>query len=287
MKTNIITYDFTRKQGYSSVYKDPQIFREKSAGLCEKNNAENNVTFSGGLTRTSEAAANCFNGNKGGGLFNKKWFDTFLRYADAHNIGCSALMALLLAGAVRPATIMALPGKKDKDDKIYASGHSIASGIIGFGFSTLLTTPLDIAVKKIIEDAKEKLPIPKEGIPKGADRSKYTKFNMGILNKKFLRLAELKKMAGDAATEVEKKAIKQQINALELSMKNIAEWVIAVPRAMLTIALIPLVLKYVFGIQKKKKQAPVQEQNLAKEVHDEAVKMFMQKKINDFKGGQK
>lgn len=288
MKTNIITYDFTRKQGYSSVHKDSQIFREHSAGLCEKNKTGNNVTFSGGLTRTSEAAANCLKGGSEGGLFKKKWFDTFLRYADAHNIGCSALMALLLAGAVRPATIMALPGKKDKDDKIYASGHSIASGVIGFGFSTLLTTPLDIAVKKIIEDAKEKLPIPKEGIPKGADRSKYTKFNMGILNKKFLRLAELKKLAADAATEAEKKAIKQQINALELSMKNIAEWVIAVPRAMLTIALIPLVLKYVFGIQKKKKQAPVQEHNLAQEVHNEAVKRFMEKKsIKDFKGGNK
>ena len=298
MKTNSIKYDFTSKQGYSSVHRGPQIFKEKSAGLCEKNNADKSVTFSGGLTRMSEAAANCFNINplnaassSRGGLFKKKWFDSFLRYADAHNIGCSALMSLILAGALRPATIMALPGKKDKEDKIYASGHSIASGIIGFGFSTLLTTPLDIAVKKLFEDAKEKLPIPKEGIPKGAKRSDYTKFNMGILNKKYLRLAELKKMAAEATTEAEKKAIKQQINALELSMKNIAEWVIAVPRAMLTIALIPLVLKYVFGLEKKKKPAaPAQQeqQNLSKAVQDEAVRHFMQNKnINDFKGGNK
>lgn len=298
MKTNSIKYDFTRKQGYSSVHRGPQIFKEKSAGLCEKYNAEKSVTFSGGLTRMSEAAANCFNINplnagssSRGGLFKKKWFDSFLRYANAHNIGCSALMALILAGGLRPVTIMALPGKKDKEDKIYASGHSIASGIIGFGFSTLLTTPLDIAVKKLFEDAKEKLPIPKEGIPKGAKRSDYTKFNMGILNKKYLRLAELKKMAAEATTEAEKKAIKQQINALELSMKNIAEWVIAVPRAMLTIALIPLVLKYVFGLEKKKKPAaPAQQeqQNLSKAVQDEAVRHFMQNKnINDFKGGNK
>lgn len=298
MKTNSIKYDFTRKQGYSSVHRGPQIFKEKSAGLCEKNNAEKSVTFSGGLTRMSEAAANCFNINplnvgssSRGGLFKKKWFDSFLRYANAHNIGCSALMALILAGGLRPVTIMALPGKKDKEDKIYASGHSIASGIIGFGFSTLLTTPLDIAVKKLFEDAKEKLPIPKEGIPKGAKHSDYTKFNMGILNKKYLRLAELKKIAAEATTEAEKKAIKQQINALELSMKNIAEWVIAVPRAMLTIALIPLVLKYVFGLEKKKKPAaPAQQeqQNLSKAVQDEAVRHFMQNKnINDFKGGNK
>lgn len=78
MKTNSIKYDFTRKQGYSSVHRGPQIFKEKSAGLCEKNNADKSVTFSGGLTRMSEAAANCFNINplnaassSRGGLFKK------------------------------------------------------------------------------------------------------------------------------------------------------------------------------------------------------------------------
>ena len=288
MKINSIKYDITRNQGYYTVHRDPQIFKEKSAGLCEKNNADKSVTFSGGLTRMSEAAANCLNANatssSGGGLFKKKWFDKFLRYADAHNIGCSALMSLLLAGIVRPATIMSLPGEKDKEDKIYASGHSIASGVIGFVFSTILTTPLDQALKKLFEDAKGKLPIPKGGIPKGEDRSKYTKFNMGILNKKYLRLAELKKMA---ATENEKKAIKQQINALELSIKNIPEWIIAVPRAMLTIALIPLVLKYVFGLEKKKKPDAPQMQNNTQAVNHAGMTNFMNKTINDFKGGNK
>ncbi len=298
MKTNSIKYDITRKQGYFTVHRGPQIFKEKSAGLCEKNNADKSVTFSGGLTRMSEAAANCFNvpsANSGGGLFNKKWFDKFLRYAHAHNIGCSALMAFLLAGIVRPATIMSLPGKKDtdKEDKIYASGHSIASGIIGFAFSTVITTPLDQALKKIFEDAKGKLPIPKGGIPEGEDRSKYTKFNMGILNKKYLRLAELKNKAADAATEAEKKAIKQQISALELSIKNIPEWIIAVPRSMLTIALIPLVLKYVFGLEKKKKPVPAAVINNVpagtntQAVHNAGMNDFMKKTLSDFKGGNK
>ena len=297
MKINSIKYDITRNQGYYTVHRDPQIFKEKSAGLCEKNNADKSVTFSGGLTRMSEAAANCLNANatssSGGGLFKKKWFDKFLRYADAHNIGCSALMSLLLAGIVRPATIMSLPGEKDKEDKIYASGHSIASGIIGFAFSTVITTPLDQALKKIFEDAKGKLPIPKGGIPAGEDRSKYTKFNMGILNKKYLRLAELKKKAADVATEAEKKAIKQQISALELSIKNIPEWIIAVPRAMLTIALIPLVLKYVFGLEKKKKPQPAAVVNNVpagtntQAVNNAGMNNFMKKTLSDFKGGNK
>ena len=60
---------------------------------------------------------------------------------------------------------------------------------------------------------------------------------------------------------------------------------------MLTIALIPLVLKYVFGLEKKKKPAaPAQQeqQNLSKSVQDEAVRRIMQNKhMNDFKGGNK
>ena len=48
---------------------------------------------------------------------------------------------------------MSLPGKKDKDDKIYASGHAIASGIIGFVFSSIVMSPLDAASKKIKEEA--------------------------------------------------------------------------------------------------------------------------------------
>ena len=46
-------------------------------------------------------------------------------------------------------------------------------------------------------------------------------------------------------------------------MKNVTDWAIAIPRSILTIALIPPILKYVFGVQKKSKAAPeptVQEQ---------------------------
>ena len=44
-------------------------------------------------------------------------------------------------------------------------------------------------------------------------------------------------------------------------MRNIPEWIICVPRAMLTIALIPLILKYVFGLSKTPKNKPAEAQN--------------------------
>ena len=56
------------------------------------------------------------------------------------------------------------------------------------------------------------------------------------------------------------KALTHKRAALNTFVKNIPDWVIGVPRAMLTIALIPPILKYVFGLEKKKKSAPQQEQ---------------------------
>ena len=62
------------------------------------------------------------------------------------------------------------------------------------------------------------------------------------------------------AARKELKALTHKRAALNTFVKNIPDWVIGVPRAMLTIALIPPILKYVFGLEKKKKSAPQQEQ---------------------------
>ena len=74
-----------------------------------------------------------------------------LTLCDEHTVIAQNLVALVLAAGFRPIAIMSLPGKKDKDDKIYASGHSIASGLIGFGFSSIVMFPLGKAVKKTKE----------------------------------------------------------------------------------------------------------------------------------------
>ena len=62
------------------------------------------------------------------------------------------LIALGLALGPRPLAILSLPGKKNKEDKIYASGHSIASGLIGFMFSCIVTYPIGLASQKIGKD---------------------------------------------------------------------------------------------------------------------------------------
>ena len=125
----------------------------------------------------------------------------------------NALFAIGLTCVLRPAAIMSLPGDKNKEDKIYASAHSISAGLIGYALSKLLLSPVTNACNKL-KDTPDKF----------FSKDSY-----------FMKL----KNADVASTRY---------------VKMISESAIAIPRAFLTVALIPPVLKYVFGWEKKTKE---------------------------------
>ncbi|MDR1327889.1 MAG: hypothetical protein LBJ74_05735 [Heliobacteriaceae bacterium] len=203
----------------------PGLFREKerseqkySAGVCEEGITNN---FSGSFTGKPGAAVK---------LFDSKRFNSFLEFVDAKQVSAYALTALFFAGILRPFTLVTLSDKKNKENNIYASAHSVASGVLGFASSYAITTPLDKAVK---------------------------------------------------AWQKSNPVAKAHQGALTTLVKNLPDWFISVPRAMLTIALIPPILKYVFGIEKKKKSAQpeIAQNNTA----DIIGKMSLQ----EFQGGAK
>lgn len=218
----------------------PDLLSQRSKGknVCMENRGYK-ASYSGSFTGKSEAATPFIDK-----ILKSNWFGKFTKYSNDHNISTSALVALVLAGVMRPATIMALPGKKDKDDKTYAAGHSMASAIIGFVFSTILTSPFDESIKKVF-DENGKLAGPK----------------LKAINDKIGKLEKQKEKK--TISEAAKKELKNLIrieDAKRTLLKNIPDWFIAVPRAMLTIALIPPILKYVFGLEKKKSEDKSKEQ---------------------------
>lgn len=146
-------------------------------------------------------------------IYTSNWVHGALLSAEKNNVAFSAAFALLLTCLVRPASIMALPGgKKNKDDKKYASAHSIASGIIGYIISTAVSTPLAKAVKKVLENPVEYAP---------------------LRNGAYFE-------ASKKASEVADAWLLRSVDVL-----------MAVPKGIITIALIPIILKYVFGWEKK------------------------------------
>ena len=281
MKVSRLQRDITLNQGSSRLHSEPQNFREKNAGAYD-NNRGYNANFNGSFTGKTI---------KKGGILTSKWFNKLTEYSNEHNVATSALIALGLAGVLRPATIMTLPGKKDKEDKIYASGHSMASAILGFVASVIITSPLDGAVKKLfgtngyLKDKDGNIIKDKDGNPQ-------------ILSKKLVELLEKEKALEakanlrdetgkivDKAAREAYKAVQKHRSALEVLSKNIPDWIIAVPRSILTIALIPPILKYVFGVEKKKKPEPQKETN---NMTNPAAMDFINKPVfQEVKGGVK
>lgn len=160
-----------------------------------------------------------------------------------------AAFALVLTCILRPASIVALPSKKNKDDQKYASAHSIASGIIGFAISNIIFTPISNAIKKI----KDK-------------PSDYIK--------------DEKLLAIDKGKTILNKTAKNYIDRLPDILGS-------VPKGILTIALIPPILKYCFGWEKKKSQ----DQKVAKPMVDYSLLNFKSTYNDDkkshFAGGLK
>lgn len=260
MKVNSIQRDISLKYGGSGLRSKNEFVHKCGVSMCE-NNTSINTGYCGSFTGKSEAAASFLDK-----ILKSSWFGRFTEYAEAHNIASSALIALILAGIMRPATIMTLPGDKDKDDKIYASGHAMASGIMGFVVSTIITSPFDESIRKVF------------------DEGKYQGPKLSALNKEIENLKN--NTSRSISDNLKLTLLKAKKYTMKTFAKNLPEWIIAVPRAVMTIALIPPILKYVFGVEKKKTQDKPIENETAIQNNNDA--NFIEKPVfAAFKGGVK
>ena len=91
-------------------------------------------------------------------FLNSKFFDWALNRAENEPV-MQAGMAALICIILRPATIMALPSKKDKENNMYASAHSISSGLVGLLATLLIAQPFkesaSYTMKNLFKDFKE------------------------------------------------------------------------------------------------------------------------------------
>ncbi len=231
MKIHSIHYDTSLKQGYHSGTEIPVGIEEKySAGLRENINRGYDVAFSGSgaSKKTSEAAVKVF--NKLGDTFTDKVFRSnkfkkLLEIFEEKTVVAQSLVALVVAGVLRPATNMAMAGKNDKEDSMYAAAHAISSAVIGFIVSATVMAPFDKAFKKI-----------------KAEPQKYLKGLENLFDVKEIGKRKLEKS----------KPYKNISKVAQMIPDSI---LLGIPKAMLTIALIPPILKYVFGLEKKPKNA--------------------------------
>lgn len=182
-------------------------------------------------------------------LCEKNWFKKLLVKAADNQVVFSAGFALLLTGLFRPVTICALPGKKNKDDKKYAAANSIASGVIGFVMAFIFANPVAEAVKKIKDNPKTFMP------------------------KNFKALTAKTKDA-----EALKSTVVHYLNQLP-------DILISSPKAIITIAILPPILKHIFGLEKKKTEK-VQVEQIYPILNFKSSAMDKRKSLQNFMGGK-
>jgi len=155
-----------------------------------------------------------------GGFFNtqklctNKFFKRSLEFASDNGALFSSGFALFTATLLRPAAIFATPGVK-KENKEYACAKSISSGVIGFLIMAIVSSPIATAVKKI-----------------NANPQKYLKEKTINALTDGVNLVKSKKY--DKATQI---------------FKLGSDFVCAIPKAMLTCALIPPLMALLFSKQ--------------------------------------
>ncbi len=233
--------------------------KSTSAELYDNKNV-NRGYYSGSFTGLNGAAAGA----------SRRTFNKILELCDGHTVIAQNLVALFLAAGLRPIAIMSLPGKKDKEDKIYASGHSIASGLIGFGFSSIVMYPLGKAVKKTTDGIKDA--VYAINLLKSKTQDQFTQDEIAKVDKlkNKYKLSDINNLEDVKIFKKLKKTFNvEKLADLEHSnaFKNVTKildmapdvFIFGIAKAMLTIALIPPILKYGFGIEKKKPQPQTQE----------------------------
>lgn len=159
-----------------------------------------------------------FKAVEGGKFLKNPKLHGILESANANSAVFNAVFALGLAGILRPATIYAMP-TKNKDDNAYAAGHSISSGLIGFAAAMLVNNPVSKAIKNVTKNPTQYL-------------KDETIQNLGKITKDGLKGKKV-----DIATKY-----------INLG----TELAFAIPQACLTVALVPVMLKKVFGLEKGK-----------------------------------
>ena len=147
-----------------------------------------------------------------GGMNNKfllKGLETVSNHGATFTAGLCTIMPL----TIRPLAILATPDV-EKENKLYACANSICSGLAKFGLIAAISLPIEYAVKKIDKNPE-----------------------------KFLNANVMKKWTAKNTSVVDSNAYKVATQTIKLG----TGFLTAIPKSMITIALIPFIMGKLFN----------------------------------------
>jgi len=243
---NLQSREKRREKSNENIREYCSVAQEKSnQGIIVKKPTEINFSGFSNAKATEKVAHNVPK------IYTSKAVKKFLEMAADSQAVFDATYAIGLTCFLRPASIVVMPSdKKNKDDNKYAAAHSIASGVIAYLISVVVSKPIADSLKKIAKNKDTFIKTPS---------TQYLK---------------------------EEKAFTAAKNYVNL----IPNALISPLRATITIALIPVILKYIFGLEKKKSE---NSKNIGTSLDDYALINFKStgaqkaKSLQNFMGGTK
>lgn len=197
-------------------------------------------------------------------LLNNRFLLKNLEYISEHGSSFTAMTSLFMSLTARPLAIKLTPDT-EKENKQYAIANSIGSGIIKFGMIEAVALPVENAMNNIDKNPS-----------------------------RFLKPATIKNLTGNAPMLLESKSYKLGAQILKLS----AGFITAIPKSVLTVALIPVIMDKFFNIrvQKPDKKETVPDKDATKnkdknitfngnftdKISSQIGKMFNNKRIQSF-----
>lgn len=169
-------------------------------------------------------------------LTNKKVLNTLAKVSE-HGTSFSAGTALAMSTIVRPLAISTTPDV-EKENKQYAMANSIGSGLIKFGLVEAIALPIEYAVKRIDQNPE-----------------------------KYLNQETIKKLSEPAQKLSEARPYKLITQIIKLS----TGFFTAIPKSMLTIALIPILMDKIFSKKEKPRTATTPNIDIHKKIKNRNV----------------
>ena len=148
------------------------------------------------------------------GLYNSRFLKRGLEFASDNGVLFSSVVCVALSSVFRPIAVLLTP-KAKKEDKQYTCARSITSGLLGFGITMAITTPIVKAVDNIAK-------------------------NSG----KYLKPAAIKALKGNSKTLQKSGAF----GFVSQMIKLCSQFLTAEPKAYLSCALVPPLMSYLFKL---------------------------------------
>lgn len=126
------------------------MYPETKKNLNKSNQKTAKINFRG-LSNSAPQAVRALTETRAWKFSQNKAVKWFVDKAATNQAVFEALNALVITCALRPAAILAQNNDKNREKNKKAASHSIASGIIGYGFAVAIFTPIAKGLKKIKE----------------------------------------------------------------------------------------------------------------------------------------